>query len=314
MSPPVDPLPFRWNIAKRNELGSLPDGERGALADWISWHLRRSAGKDIVELSGARPVSWFVAELLTATSRILAYGDDGELFFVGRSPENFHDFLSGVFARKTYARRVHLLPFSVGGSRDFEAVMSSVLKRRQLARSLTAAGLAPRTVLSRRHPTALIDIVGSGHTLGCLVTFLRDWCADEGADWRQVRKKLHIIGLTERTKTSPKTWRWQQHAEWTALLPRGAIKNVSIPHSLFHYVGAGQPKTTLSFTPDMWDDPATRRPRRDDDTRMAVRLARALYDLGRRQSVRNSLARRMSAQPAVRHAWFRQLMREVRSR
>jgi len=314
MPEPLDPLPFRWNIAKRNELGSLLRGERGELERWISWHLSRSAGPKIVELGNAKPVQWFFGELLKATARILALSDDGDLFFVGRSPENFHDFLSGVFNRKPAALRIRLLPFSVGSPDDFESAIASAKKRRQFERSLASIGLAPRDIVGRRNPTVLVDIVGTGQTLGQLVRFLHRWSAEQRSEWRQMRQKLRIVGMTERTKTSPKTWRWQQHAEWTDLLPRSAIKNVPIPHSLFHYIGAGQPKLQVSFSPAGWGDPSLRRPQRGDDAKMAVRLARALHVAGRQGRNRQALVRLMRDQPAVRNTWFRQLMREVLAR
>ena len=313
MSEPLSPLPFRWNVAKRDELGSLLRGERGELGKWISWHLGRSAGARIVELGNARAVEWFFAELLRATARILALSDDGGLFFVGRSPENFYDFLSGVFHRKHASPRIQLLPFSVGSADNFESTIKSAKKRRQLERSLAVVGLAPRDIVARRNPTVLVDIVSTGQTLGCLVKFLHQWSAEQRLEWRQMRQKLRIVGMTERTKTSPKTWRWQQHAGWTELLARNAIKNVSIPYSLFHYIGAGQPKLQLSFSPTSWDDPSLRQPRRGDDIKMAVRLARALHVAGKREQNRLTLVRLMSDQPAVRSAWFRRLMREIRA-
>ena len=128
-----------------------------------------------------------------------------------------------------------------------------------------------------------------------------------------MRQKLRIVGMTERTKTSPKTWRWQQHAEWIDLLPRSAIKNVSIPYSLFHYIGAGQPKLQVSFSPACWNDPSLRQPWRDDDAKMAVRLARALHVAGRQKQSKLTLTRLMSDQAAVRNAWFRQLIRVIRA-
>src|SRR5262249_15959549 len=64
---------------------------------------------------------------------------------------------------------------------------------------------------------------------GGLFRLLRAWIAEERAPWRVIRQKLRFIGITRRTHTSPKTWRWQQHAAWTAQLPARALGHVS-PH------------------------------------------------------------------------------------
>jgi len=68
--------PFRWNIEKRNELGSLVNDTPN-------------------EIDGE-----FLNELIKTTSRIIAFSDNSRLFFVGRSPENYFDFLKGIYLNK----------------------------------------------------------------------------------------------------------------------------------------------------------------------------------------------------------------------
>src|SRR5205814_1227638 len=87
----------------------------------------------------------------------------------------------------------------------------------------------PPLWLRRERPVAFIDIVSTGGTFGNLVGLLHSWCVQNGSDWPAVQRKIRIIGLPKREKTSPKTWRWWQHAEWVGLLEAGTIKNVSIP-------------------------------------------------------------------------------------
>jgi len=183
-----------------------------------------------------------------------------------------------------------------------------------LRRHLAGLSLSPAAIIRRDRPVALVDIVASGSTLGNLIAFLRHWCEAEGEPWKQLRAKLRIVGLTERTKSSPKTWRWQQHADWTAQLPKSAIRNVSIPLPLFHYLGEGQAKLSTSYHPEHWNNEAINRPLRSSDSRMAARLALAQFEGGRLSSWRKALAGRMADQAAVRYSWFRDLMREVIAR
>lgn len=305
--------PFRWNIAKRNELGSLVSVSRAELADWVGWELGRSAGSTIVQLEG-RTSGWLTKELTAAAARILVRSDDGELFFVGRSLDSVFDFLSGVFTGKPWNSRIHLLPFSVGSPNGDHRLVNLPSKRRALERHLAALSLTSRDIIRRKRPTALIDIVYSGNTLRCLVGLLEESCEAAKLDLKQFRRKLRLIGLTRRTKTSPKTRRWQQHAQWTARLPKSAIKNVSIPEPLYEYLGAGQTKLADSFEPSRWDDAKLSRPQRREETHLAISLALALYDLGRRKAVRQTLARLMAEQRAMHQSWFRALMREVVAR
>ncbi|MFI6826045.1 hypothetical protein ACIBG5_02990 [Kribbella sp. NPDC050241] len=57
-----------------------------------------------------------------------------------------------------------------------------------------------------------VDLVFEGSTFGNLYAVLRRWIDDDRAQWDVIRRPLRFIGSTARTKTSPNTWRWQQHA------------------------------------------------------------------------------------------------------
>ena len=67
--------PFRWNIARREQLGSL--------------------------ISGVSPPQrlndMFLESLRATAARILAHANRSDLAFIGRTPENLYDYLSGCF-------------------------------------------------------------------------------------------------------------------------------------------------------------------------------------------------------------------------
>jgi len=308
---PMQPYPYRWNIAKRSELGSVISISDSELADWVDEQFFWSYRSWMVRLRGTRCVDWLASQLLKTSARILAISDGSDLFFVGRSAESYFDLLRGIFANKPTGARLRLLPFSVRSPDVFGQAIAKPQLARMLRRHLAGLSLSPIAIIRRDRPVALIDIVASGSTLGNLITFLRHWCEAEGQPWKQLRAKLRIVGLTERTKTSPKTWRWQQHADWTGQLPKSAIRNVSIPLPLFHYLGGGQAKLSTPYDPEHWNDETINRPLRGSDSRMAARFALALFEGGRLSSWRKALARRMADQSAVRYSWFRDLMREV---
>src|SRR3954454_11432729 len=95
MADPAGPLirPFRWNLAKRSELGRLVEGLRPENETWLE------------------------DALVPVLARVLAYSDDGDLFFVGRSPESLFDYLSGLLFDTSWAGRLHLLHYSMWGVR-----------------------------------------------------------------------------------------------------------------------------------------------------------------------------------------------------
>ncbi len=85
------PNVFRWNIARREQLGRLVTGESVEGLPWILEEVRRCA------------------------ARVIAMAGDSQLVFVGRSPEALFDYLTGRL-------RVHRGPigrlFSTCRSRD----------------------------------------------------------------------------------------------------------------------------------------------------------------------------------------------------
>jgi hypothetical protein len=65
--------PFRWDLVRPDQLGSLLDG---------------------VEV----PQLFFLDGLVECAARVLAQCGDGELYFVGRSVDSLYDLLSGALA------------------------------------------------------------------------------------------------------------------------------------------------------------------------------------------------------------------------
>jgi hypothetical protein len=276
-------LPFRWSIGD-DELGSL--------------------------LRGVPPADlWFADELLACAAKLLARSADGDLFFVGRSCDSVHDLLSGVLDGTGHAGRLHLLPASFPYRPP-----PSAAEVRQLRVNLAAAGLAPGALARRRDPVVFADVVASGDTYGRLYDHLRQWIADDGAQWDVIRRKLRFLGVTIRKKTSPHTERWQQDADWTAELPRSSIVNVSLDWRVWKFLAEGQDKTAESFRPDRWLDESARAPIHDDQARRALAEAVALHALGRRRETRGAFVALLAREHAFGEPWLRTLALRIRGR
>lgn len=293
-------LPFRWNVQQRATLGSLLDGPR----------------KDIPEGSPAPSLpldepSYYPAnalgEMSSDCARIVALSNNADLFFVGRSLESLFDYLSGLLSDTDWAERLWLLQFSWYGK--------PIIQPHELAglrHYFESVELDPAHLARRKRPVVFVDIVASGETFGNLVVFLHQWAREAGADWGAVRRKVRIIGVTSRTKTSPKAWRWQQHITWGDMLPRQAIKSFAIPEGLWDYFGNVQEKTTDSYTHVRWGSYAAAQPMYDEAHLLALRLAVQCFDWGREKAQRQTFARQLSEERAMIHRWFRDLVLMVK--
>jgi hypothetical protein len=275
--------PFRWDLVRPDQLGSMLDG---------------------VEVS---PL-FFLDGLVECAARVLGQCADGELYFVGRSVDSLYDLLSGALADTTWSSRLHPLPLSLYGlsGQGFNAE-----ELRQLRTNLTAEGLAPAELM-RGRPTVFVDLVYRGSTFENLYAVLREWIDDEHAQWDVIRRQLRFVGITWRTKTSPNTWRWQQHADFAGELPATAIRNVSLDGRLWSYFGNTQPKTAESFRRTRWSDSDVAEPRRAEEARLALAEAVQLVAAARTPDVRRALADELGRQPAMSERWLRDLQLSLR--
>jgi hypothetical protein len=275
--------PFRWDVRRRSELGRL------ARAD------------------PPETYPGFEEHLLACSARVLAFAGDSDLVFIGRSPQPLFDLLSGLLLGTSWSERLRLLNVSL---RVVEEPTREQL--RAIYPYLAEAGLEPRALARRPRTVALVDVVDTGETLGRLLSMLEDWANRDVAEWRAAARKLRIVGLTWREPTSPKTFRWQQHAEWVDRLRPHAIKNVSVPGRLATYLAADAPKTNYSFEPAWWGDEHVVKPVRDEEARLALALAVRLVDLGTNRETRRRFARALADEPAMTESWFRSLILEVK--
>lgn len=281
---PAPNRPFRWDLVRRDQLGSL------------------LAGSD-------EPDLWFLEELIACAAKVLARSGDGDLYFVGRSLDSVYDLLGGALAETSWRDRVFAVPISLQTYGD--RLLLTQRETAQLRANLAAAGLSPDRI-ARQRPAVMVDLVLRGSTFGGLFGELRDWVDDERGDWAAVRRKLRFVGITYRTKTSPKTHRWWQDADWLDGLPAGAVTNVSVDPDAYLYFADDQTKLTRSFDRGLWADDGVRSPARDAVTRQALAEAVAVVERGRTAEVRAQLARHLSAEPTIKQSWLRALARDLR--
>ena len=286
------PNVFRWNIARREQLGRLVTGE---------------------------PAESFTRELVEvrrSSARVIAMAGDARLVFVGRSPEPLFDYLTGAFGGTSWAERIALLNVSLKGSdADWRALDSRA--RAALCEHLCELGLDPAAIATGAYPVAFVDIICDGETFGKLLDFLFSWAKAERLDTRAVRRRLRIVGITTWYAKDPAARRWTtcrwKELEWATPFRAGLLKGVSVPDWFWSYLGDSVEKVSRSNPPERWADPEMARPPRESNHVEALRSALALFESGRTRAERDALAAALSEQPSIRHVWCRVLAAELRA-
>lgn len=271
-------LPYRWDLVAPDQLGSLLDDT-------------------------AEPDTWYLDDLAECSGKVLARSGNGDLVFVGRSLDSMFDLLSG--ALEDTDRVLRRLPFSFERGR---ALTSSELTR---AREMLAEiGVTPAALARRDRPVTFVDVVYEGSTFTKLFGLLDDWITEERETWPAIRRKIRFVGITSRKKTSPNTWRWHQHAEWTRRLPASSVVNVSLDEFVWSCFGNHQPKLTWPYKLHRWREYLPEA-KHDERTRQALAEAVHLVRLGRTNDVRRMIARAIDGEPALTEPWLRTLFREL---
>ena len=249
--------PFRWNLTKQEQLGTLLNGDR-ALA-----------------------YSSFFDELQDCAVKVVAAAKSYDCVFVGRSPESIYDFLTGAFeSTKDEGRLTHL-----NISNRFKSINQikgdMAFNFDGLKKHFAVLGLSPKGIIAHEFGVCFVDLVYSGSTYEQLFFFLEDWCKHEKEDFNALKKKVRFLGITSRTKNSPNTWRWQQHADWVKENQHVSIKNISVSRAFWSYLGDDQDKVEPANTPEKWGTDSLLLPPRGRGNLKALRLAFDVYSQGK---------------------------------
>jgi len=281
------PNVFRWNIARREQLGRLVTGESVEGLPWILEEVRRCA------------------------ALVIAMAGDSQLVFVGRSPEALFDYLTGAFAGTSWFDRTTLLHLSLKGSSDRWAEMTAET-RSALRQQLGALALNPAAIVTGARPIAFVDVICDGDTFASLTDLLFDWAEDEGVGTTALRRRVRIVGIITRGNRGYTTTGWQRHA-WASRYRAGALKGVPVSESFWEFLGNSDAKVARSNPPSRWCDPEMARPPRGPRYTEALDLALALHEAGRSRSERDALAAAIAEQPSTRQVWCRVLASELRA-
>jgi hypothetical protein len=279
-------LPFRWDLGRSEQLGSLLHGQ----------------------VAEAYPQ--FTQDLLQVGVDCLAMSSNADLYFVGRSPDSVYDYLCGISARSWWRSRLHALPFSCYYS-DAETIQKQYPNRYQgLIRYFAQLGILPAQILARPRAIALVDLVSQGRTMENLLDLLYLIARDSKITWEAVRNKIVIIGFISPLHRSGRKRGHQQTIVERIRHPR--VRLLVTPERFWCYIGNEQPKIAASFTPECWEGTKRLKPRYEATTMEALRLEHAVYQLGLNQQQRYLFASGMGRSQSMGYRWFRELKSTLR--
>ncbi|MBU2714522.1 hypothetical protein, partial [Zooshikella harenae] len=169
---------------------------------------------------------------------------------------------------------------------------------------------SPAQIISEPTGICFSDLVAWGGTFERLFEFIQKWVLEYKQDFPAVVGKLSFLGITQRTKNSPNTWRWQQNASWVKEHPKLTVKNVSIPVELWDYLGNRQAKVAKTNYPERWGGHEIVSPPREDGNLKALKQAYQIYSLGIEQ--KREFAEKLASTQEFKDAWLRSLVNELK--
>lgn len=280
------PIPFRWR--------------------WSDPLLERHLGRGpALPLPAAHE-----AELLRVAIQVLRRAGDVDLVFVGRSPENLHDLLSGALWDTTWRERLQLLQLSLRSESPGRLRRQRPGALEHLWRYFQALGLTPSQLLARHRPVAFVDLVYAGRTFGNLQKVLRYWSGGQFRHWQPVLERLRWVCLVEHGNTRHHAW-GPRYSRWAQDVAPEHLTRLRVDWRLWRHLADDQPKTTPPHTSADWGAPHTRRDLEARPRLEAARLAWRLHQQGR--AWRPWIARGLEESPPDPAAWQRDLARELRA-
>ena len=284
--------PFRWDIGRREQLGS-----------WLN---------QLEDPPKLNPTA--IDTLRMSAARVVATSHAADLAFIGRSPENYFDYLSGIFNGVNGAPDLKLIQFSVRFSlSDVAAIPAPAFQG--LVEYFAAQSVDPATLSKSPRQRAFVDFVASGDTMKAMCAILRRMAEESGTDWNAVQRRLMLLGLVARKKNSPNTWRWHQHQDWLDSIPDAAIRNVSVEQRFIWHLANDQDKVTEPFTSERWALYQTGRSSTPSQAQLgALSRAAQLYDLGCSKQERAEFASHLAAQSEMSEPTVRKLVALIRQK
>lgn len=302
---------FRWNIKRSEQLpreevefiNKLPSGYWFFNKNEINYIHADSKNTIYVYPE-------FEEELIQTIAQILSNIRNGEMFFIGRSPEHIYDFLSGALEHiPVYHNKLHLVNISI--RRAYDNTGYDGLEEKQkiaICQYLSKSGLHPKNIIQRKQRTCLIDFVHSGWTFDNLTNFLEKWCIEEKLSVKDMKMKIEFIIIEDETKEGKFIYnKYVNEHGWG----RNSLHRIYVKKRFWKACGDDLPKVTNSYTTNIWGEELE--VDHSLDRLIGIQFAKKMYELGKSLKGRKMLAKEMSKIGyAMRYTWYRSLVGAIR--
>jgi len=290
--------PFRWDIRKREQLGSLLNGP-------LEHENEYYAG-----------IKHYLDVLPKSCARILSMSDNSDLIFIGRSLEIAFDYLSGILSNTSWEKNCVLLNVSLPDSYDkVQGKYPGAIEG--FNDQLNSLDLKPRNLHHRERGIAFIDVIMSGNTFGNLHDFLMKLSDIEHIDRKSIKRKVRFIAGTREKYTSPNTYRWYQDKEgmpWIREYKPSQLRSFTIEEGLWDNLiwPDIEQRVSQHNPPWRWTDAIIEYPLHDKESLESLRLCFNLYTAATLSEQKRLFLRLLQKENAVRYQWFRGLISELK--
>lgn len=272
--------PFRWNIKKKEQLGSL-------------------LGKTRLSLPRL-----YIKEVRECAAKVLSRSNNKKMIFVGRSPENIFDYLSGVLQNTKMEQNIDILNISTSFYDINKLARKLPESYKALKDHFKLLKISPDQIISTKQGICFVDLVSSGSTFDNLFEFINKWCIDDKVDRNAVWRKIKFLGITMRTENSPNTYRWYQHAIWLTHDIKIKAQSISVSRNTWLYWGNYQSKSSNTNKPETWGNEQILLPPREKERLVALRVAYTIYHRGLQEKL--IFSKEFAKLPEYKEKWLRE--------
>lgn len=286
-------IPFRWDLSKREQLGDLANHPKADIPHGYYQDVRAICAK------------------------VIAFSDACDLVFVGRSPEHLFDYLNGSFQDLEQRPSLTLFQFSKAVQNQTWTARTGPpdFKHREviaLLGHLIDLNIDPLSLTASKRALRFVDFVSTGGTFRDLLALYKRLAEHQKADWNIVERRLGFIGITNRKKNSPNTYRWQQSEEWKAMAGKVGAKNISVSWPFWDHCANQSEKVTPSHHRGRWVKPKVEMPEYGEAIQKALARSVDIYEFANSAEERKLFSQALSSSREIHHAWLRKLAHDLK--
>lgn len=247
----------------------------------------------------------YINDIIKTSAKILNYCRDGELFFIGRSPENIYDFLLGALD-SPWNEKLHLVLLSMEGYEDYKSLLSGQKKAIQCY--LTNCGLHPQTIISRKKRTCIVDFTCRATTIDNFLLFMEKWTLEEKLSLGCMQGKIETILIQKQSDfDSSKNELFDAHFINYYGWNKNSFHVIATDDSFWLDCCENLEKITLSYIVVQWGDEEYIEAMNLPDPK-GKEHAYVSYSYGRSKHGRKLLISHLIKQHSMQFLWFRNLL------